>query len=139
MFSLDEDGQAVFRIFPGYEMFPDYLELVKEEANYWKGYGPYLEKAIRENGQYEDLDEGLELVKKATNLRQSIYNDVKLWKGADAGSQKEKDLEIRMVLKSYEVAKLRVEFTEYLRLAEIPLRLKYSKKPKEESENDLQG
>lgn len=113
-------------------MFPEYLELVKEEANYWKGYGPYLEKAIRENQQYEDLDEGLDLVKQATNLRQSIYNDVKLWKAADAGSKKESDLELRMVLKSYEVAKLRVVFTDYLRLAGIPLRLKYSKKIKDE-------
>jgi len=120
-------------------MFPDYLEPVKEEANYWKGYGPYLEKAIRDNQQYEDLDEGLTLVKRATSLRQSIYNDVKLWKKTDAGSDREKDLEIRMVLKSYEVAKLRVEFTDYLRLADIPLRLKYSKKPKEESEDDVQG
>jgi hypothetical protein len=135
VFSLDENGEAIFRLFPGYVGFDGYLELVKEEANYWKGYGPYLEKAIRANQQYEDLDEGLELVKKATNLRQSIYNDVKLIDKAEAGSDRLDELEKRIVLKSFELAKLRNEFVDYLYNADIKLRQKYSKKLKEESED----
>lgn len=117
-------------------MFPDFLEVVKEEANYWKGYGPYLEKQIRTSQQYDYLEDGMALVKKATNLRQSIYNDVKLLDKADAGSDRLDELEKRIVLKSFEMAKLRSEFLDYLYNAKIPLRQKYSKKLKEEKEKD---
>lgn len=135
MFSLDADGEPVFhKLFPGYVMFPDFLETVKEEANYWKGYGTYLEKQIRANQQYDDLDEGMALVKKATNLRQSIYNDVKLIDKADAGSKRLDDLEKRIVLKAFEMAKMRNEFVDYLSSTRIPIRQKYSKKLKEEDD-----
>ena len=134
VFSLDGNGEPVFSIFPGYVMFDRYMELVKEEANYWKGYGPYIDKAIRASQQYEDLDEGLELVKRATNLRQSIYNDIRLISEAEAGSKRLDELEKRFVLKSFELAKLRNEFMDYLYNAGIDLRQKYSKKVKDEAD-----
>ena len=127
---LEED----FKIFPGYVTFDKYIELVKEEANYWKGYGPYLDKEFRAKKEYYDLEEGMELVKRATNLRQSIYNDVKLMDKAEAGSKKLEDLEKRILLKSLDVAKLREDFRYYLQNAGIDPRLRYSKKIIKEEE-----
>jgi hypothetical protein len=157
VYKVAEDGvlRPDFKVFPGFKDFEQYLVEVKEEANYWKGYGPYLEKKIRESGEYDALDDGLELVKKATNLRQSIYNDARLLDGLvgkyqakapvdkrgrkmltpvqmkDMGQEKTK-IENRLVLKSFEMAKMREEFLYYLMNVDIDPRMKYSAKVKED-------
>lgn len=157
MYKPDERGVLTghFKVFPGFKDFDSYLIDIKEEANYWKGYGPYLEKKIRESGDYDALDDGIALVKKATNLRQSIYNDARLLEGledkyrakapVDKRGRKvvtpdqmkklnaEKDkIQNRLVLKSFEMAKMREEFLYYLMNVEIDPRMKYSAKVKEE-------
>lgn len=157
MYEIAEDGvlREAFKVFPGYSNFDAYLVLVKEEANYWKGYGAYIEKQIRLSGKYDYLDEGLELVKRATNLRQSIYNDDKLLNGLSdkwlkkapedkhgrkmmtpeqmvAFKAEQKKLEERIVLKSFEMAQMREAFKDYLWSAEIEPRQKYSKKVKDD-------
>jgi hypothetical protein len=139
VFRQDEETLELvedFRIFPNWESFDGYVTLVKEEANYWKGYGPYLEREIRKLGYYDDLDEGLALVKRATNLRQSIYNDATLMDEAEAGSDQLEKLEKRLILKSFEVVKLRQDFRDYLYMAGIQERLPYNKKMKEEKKDE---
>lgn len=136
MFRQDPESLELvedFRIFPGWTDFAAYLELVKEEANYWKGYGPYLDKEFRKLGYYDDLDEGMALVRRATNLRQSIYNDVKLWDKEEAGKKLD-SLEKRIVLKAFDLVKLRMDFRDYLYTAGIQERLPYNKKMKVEEE-----
>lgn len=159
MYKVGEDKvlRPYFKVFPGYENFDGYLADVKEEANYWKGYGPYLEKKIRESGDYDALDDGLELVKRATNLRQSIYNDAKLLGGLLAKYQakapvdkrgrkmltqdqmkaleaEQTKIQGRLVLKSFEMAKMREDFVNYLHQTDIEPRMKYSKTYKDEDE-----
>jgi hypothetical protein len=154
VFELNEEkgyGEWKFKAFPEFVYFEDYLVLVKEEANYWKGYMPYFRSLLRPDEYEIELDEAKELVRKATNLRQGIYSDADLLEGlrdkylAEApvnvhGSRmmtpeqvialkkEERKLESRIVVKAFDVARLRQEFIDFMARLSIDPRQKYNKK-----------
>jgi len=133
------------RVDPAFIGFDDLLDRAIKEAGYLSGYKRLLPKLE----QLEDdvIEEGLEIVRKVYNVRQSLYRSREEFKaltvkrtrlankGVFEGEEIEaldKELKLaenKMLLHAFDIVRLREPFDEFLILNSIDERKPYNKKP----------
>lgn len=133
------------KVDPWFTDFHDLLKRALKEAGFLSGYKRLLPKL--EYLEDDVIEEGLDIVRKAYNIRQSLYRsrddfkrlDDKRTKLAQSGvfegpeidalDTEMKQAENKMLVYAFDVVRLREPFDEFLALYGIDERQPYNKKP----------
>lgn len=151
-FDPDDLAETAEKMFDWIE-FDDFVKDVCNEANYWAGYGRIFKRDISDEF---DLEDGLDLTRKAGSLKTGLYKLAKertlhiakrasdeQTSGYMYSPTQEKEynaeldrMEDAILYKGFQVFRQRKKFIEFLEYMELPLRTRFNQRKKFDEDED---